>query len=58
MNSIEHRGSLNIDELLRDLPEETAKAVGFFWSTRLNQTRKQHNSGLADAGQRAAVYWR
>jgi len=55
MNLIEQRSSVNIDELLRDLPTETAKAVEFFWTTRQSQIRRQHDSGLADAGQRAAV---
>ena len=46
---------MNQTEILRNLPERTAKAVSHYWGTRSAQRKKQEQSGKADQGSRSAV---
>jgi hypothetical protein len=46
---------MNQDEILRNLPHYTAKAVTHYWQTRAAQRKKQEEGGKADQGFRSAV---
>jgi len=46
---------MNQDEILRNLPHYTAKAVTQYWQTRAAQRKKQEEGGKADQGLRSAV---
>lgn len=43
------------DEVLRNLPAVTAKAVSHYWHTRSSQRKRQEQAGRADQGLRSAV---
>jgi hypothetical protein len=46
---------MNQNDVLKNLPESTAKAVARYWQTRAEQRRKQEKGGKADQGLRSAV---
>ena len=46
---------MNQDEILRNLPHYTAKAVTHYWQTRAAQRKKQEEGGKVDQGLRSAV---
>ena len=43
------------DDILRDLPNRTGRAVAHYWKTRTGQRDKQRQTGKADQGLRSAV---
>lgn len=43
------------DDILRDLPERTSRAVAHYWKTRAGQRDKQEQTGKVDQGLRSAV---
>jgi hypothetical protein len=43
------------DDLLRDVPALSAKAVAHYWQTRTAQRKRQEQTGKADQGLRSAV---
>jgi hypothetical protein len=45
----------NHDDIIRDLPERSARAVAHYWKTRQVQRDKQKQTGKADQGLRSAV---
>jgi hypothetical protein len=46
---------MNQNEIVKDLPDRTAKAVAHYWQTRSAQRQKQEQNGKADQGLRSAV---
>lgn len=46
---------MNLHEILRYLPNLSAKAVAHYWQTRATQRKKQEQAGKADQGLRSAV---
>ena len=46
---------MNQNEILQNLPDYTAKAVAYYWQTRVAQRKKQEGGGKADQGLRSAV---
>jgi len=47
--------SMRPDDILRDLPARTSKAVAHYWKTRTGQRDRQRQTGKADQGLRSAV---
>jgi len=43
------------DDIFRDLPDRTGRAIAHYWKTRTGQRDKQRQSGKADQGLRSAV---
>ena len=43
------------DNILRDLPAHTGRAVAHYWRTRTGQQNRQRATGKADQGLRSAV---
>ncbi len=47
--------SMHSDDILRDLPDRTGRAVAHYWKTRTGQRNKQLLNGKTDQGLRSAV---
>jgi len=47
--------SMKLDEVMRDLPTRTGRAVAHYWKTRVGQKERQQQTGKADQGLRSAV---
>ncbi|MBI2947718.1 MAG: hypothetical protein HYY23_08720 [Verrucomicrobia bacterium] len=46
---------MKLDDIMRDLPTRTGKAVAHYWKTRAGQRERQQQTGKADQGLRSAV---
>ena len=47
--------SMKLDEVMRDLPTRTGRAVAHYWKTRVGQKERQQQTGKADQGLQSAV---
>ncbi len=46
---------MKLDDITRDLPARTGKAVAHYWTTRAGQRERQRQTGKGDQGLRSAV---
>lgn len=46
---------MKLDDIMRDLPDRTGKAVAHYWATRAGQRERQRQTGKGDQGLRSAV---